>query len=166
MSAQEWGRFMPTLEEIGFHWSSTIIWVKDTLVMGRKDWQPRYEGIFYGWRGDAPRLYPLKEDRTQTDVWEFDRPKKSPLHPTQKPMDVISKPISFCSKPGDIVLDLFGGSGTTLIASEQLDRSCYLNELDEKYCDVIIRRFTQMKGSDGIYALRDGQKIGWEELTA
>ncbi|MDL2206251.1 ParB N-terminal domain-containing protein [Eubacteriales bacterium OttesenSCG-928-N13] len=160
MSAQEWGRFMPTLEEIGFHWSSTIIWVKDTLVLGRKDWQPRYEGIFYGWRGDAPRLYPITETRKETDVWEFDRPKRSELHPTQKPLDVLAKAIKFCSRDGDIVLDLFSGSASTLISADQLGRVAYLQELDEKYADVGVRRYVEHKGAgDGVFLLRDGVKI-------
>lgn len=164
MSAQEWGRFMPVLEDIGWHWSSTIIWVKDTLVLGRKDWQPRYEGIFYGWRGDAPRLYPLKETRTETDVWEFDRPKKSPLHPTQKPIEVMAKAVHYCSREGDIILDLFSGSASTLIAAEQLGRVAYLQELDEKYVDVGVRRYIEHKGSDdSVFLLRDGERIPFKE---
>jgi DNA modification methylase len=151
---------MPTLEKIGWHWSSTIIWVKDTLVMGRKDWQPRYEGIFYGWRNDAPRLYPLKDKRNETDVWEFDRPKKNPLHPTQKPIDVIGKPINFCSRKGDIVLDLFSGSASTLVAADQLGRIAYLQELDEKYVDVGVRRYIEHKGTgDGVFLLRDDRAV-------
>ncbi len=170
MSAQEWGRFMPALEDIGWHWSSTIIWVKDSLVLGRKDWQPRYEGMFYGWRGDAPRLYPLKEDRTQTDVWEFDRPKKNPLHPTQKSLELIGKPIHFSSREGDIVLDLFSGSASTLIAADQLKRTCYTMELDEKFVDVGVKRYYQYSlehknSDDGIYLIRDGQKVKHNEVA-
>jgi DNA modification methylase len=164
MSAQEWGRFMPTLEKIGWHWSSTIIWVKDSLVLGRKDWQPRYEGIFYGWHNGAPRLYPMKDIRTETDVWEFDRPKKNPLHPTQKPLDVVGKPIQFCSRENDIVLDLFSGSASTLIAAEQINRTAYMQELDEKYVDVGVMRYIRHKGtSDDIYLLRGDKKIPFSE---
>ena len=159
MSAQEWGRFMPTLEAIGWHWSSTIIWAKDTLVLGRKDWQPRYEGIYYGWHGGAPRLYPLKENRKETDVWEFDRPKKSPLHPTQKPLDVLGKAIHYSSRAGDIVLDLFGGSASTLIAADQMNRTACLQELDPKYVDVGVIRFIERQGSDRDVFLSRGDEI-------
>ena len=165
MSAQEWGRFMPTLEEIGWHWSSTIIWVKDSLVLGRKDWQPRYEGMFYGWRGDAPRLYPLKETRTETDVWEFNRPKKSPLHPTQKPLDVLGKAIKFCSRKNDIVLDLFSGSASTLIAAEQLNRICYTMELDERFVDVGVKRYVEYTHNESnVFLLRGNEKIPYIEV--
>ena len=167
MSAQEWGRFMPTLEAIGWHWSSTIIWAKDTLVLGRKDWQPRYEGIYYGWHGGAPRLYPLKENRKETDVWEFDRPKRSPLHPTQKPLDVLGKAIQFSSRTGDIVLDLFGGSASTLIAADQMNRTAYLQELDPKYVDVGVRRYIeQVKSDTDVYLLRDGARMRYAELAS
>ena len=165
MSAQEWGRFMPTLEAIGWHWSSTIIWAKDTLVLGRKDWQPRYEGIYYGWHGGAPRLYPLKENRKETDVWEFDRPKRSPLHPTQKPLDVLGKAIHFSSRAGDIVLDLFGGSASTLIAADQMARTAYLQELDPIYVDVGVRRYIEQKGSDrDVFLSRGDEKISFAKV--
>ncbi|WP_407312079.1 site-specific DNA-methyltransferase [Desulfosporosinus sp. SB140] len=165
MSAQEWPTIDFTLREVGWHWSSSIIWVKDSLVLGRKDYQPRYEAIWYGWPEGTTRLYPLKEDRTQTDVWLFDRPKRSPLHPTQKPLDLISKPITLSSRSGDIVLDLFGGSGSTLIAADQLGRTAYLHELDEKFVDVIVKRYIEHKGgSDDVYLIRNGEKTAWENV--
>lgn len=165
MSAQEWPTIDFTLREIGWHWSSSIIWVKDSLVLGRKDYQPRYEAIWYGWQEGTTRLYPLKEDRTQTDVWLFDRPKRSPLHPTQKPLDLISKPITLSSRPGDIVLDLFGGSGSVLIGADQLGRTAYLQELDEKFVDVIVKRYIEHKGgSDDVYLIRNGEKVAWKDI--
>jgi len=165
MSAQEWPTIDEVLREIGWHWSSSIIWVKDSLVLGRKDWQPRYEAIFYGWNEGGPRLYPLKEDRTQTDVWEFDRPKRSPLHPTQKSLELIAKPITFSSREGDIVLDLFGGSGSTMISADQLGRTAYVQELDEKFVDVILKRYIEYKGgSDDVYLIRNCETIAWENV--
>ncbi len=165
MSAQEWPTIDGVLREIGWHWSSSIIWVKDSLVLGRKDFQPRYEAIWYGWQEGSQRLYPLKEDRTQTDVWEFDRPKRSPLHPTQKPLDLISKPITLSSRPGDIVLDFFGGSGSTLIAADQLGRTTYLQELDEKFVDVIVKRYIEHKSnSDEVFLIRDSEKVAWDNI--
>lgn len=165
MSAQEWPTIDEVLREIGWHWSSSIIWVKDSLVLGRKDFQPRYEALFYGWNESGPRLYPLKEDRTQTDVWEFDRPKRSPLHPTQKSLELIAKPITLSSREGDIVLDLFGGSGSTLIAADQLGRIAYLQELDEKFVDVIVKRYIEHSGgSDDVYLIRNGEKTAWENV--
>lgn len=167
MSAQEWPTIDGVLREIGWHWSSSIIWVKDSMVLGRKDFQPRYESIWYGWQEGTPRLYPLKEDRTQTDVWEFDRPKRSPLHPTQKPLELIGKAIKLCSRDKDIVLDLFGGSASTMIAADQLGRVAYLQELDEKFVDVGIRRFIEYKGSaSDVYLLRDGKKIPYDDALA
>ncbi len=142
MSAQEWGNLMLTLSQNGFHWSSTIIWNKDQLVLSRKDYHTKYEPIWYGWK-DGSRLCPL-EDRKQCDVWDFDRPKRSNEHPTMKPVALVARAITNSSHKGDVVLDLFGGSGTTLIAAEETGRSCCMMELDPKYVDVIINRWEQL----------------------
>ncbi|HBQ65250.1 MAG TPA: DNA modification methylase [Clostridiales bacterium] len=164
MSAQEWGNCMLTLKENGFHWSSTIIWNKDRIVLSRKDYHTRYEPIWYGWHNGAPRRCPL-EDRKQCDVWDIPRPSVSELHPTTKPIELVARAIKNSSYPDHVVVDLFGGSGTTLIAAEQTNRSCFMGEMDEKYCDVIAKRFALQTGRhDGIYVLRDGEKIGWESL--
>ncbi len=149
MSAQEWGNLMLALDENNFHWSSTIIWNKDHMVLSRKDYHTKYEPIWYGWKDDAPRLHPL-EDRKQSDVWDFDRPIKSELHPTMKPVALVARAIANSSNKGDAVLDLFGGSGTTLMACEQLHRKCYMSELDPKYVDVIIERWEQQTGQEAI----------------
>lgn len=145
MSAQEWGNLMLSLKENQYHWSSTIIWNKDHLVLSRKDYHTKYEPIWYGWKEGAARLYPLK-DRKQSDVWDVKRPIRSPLHPTTKPIELIEIAINNSSNKGSIVLDLFLGSGSTLIAAEKLNRKCYGMELDEKYCDVIIERWEQFTG--------------------
>jgi len=159
MSAQEWGNLMIALHEAGFHWSSTIIWSKDSLVLQRKDYHTQYEPIWYGWL-DGKRLCPLT-DRKQSDVWQIPRPKKSELHPNTKPLALIARAIMNSSRPGDIVLDTFGGSGSTLLAAEQTDRSCRMAELDPKYAGVILRRYAEFKGNNGadITVVRDGQVI-------
>ena len=144
MSAQEWGNMMLTLAQNNYHWSSTIIWNKDSLVLSRKDYHTKYEPIWYGWK-EGSRLCPL-EDRKQSDVWDIPRPKKSEEHPTMKPVELVARAITNSSKKGDVVIDLFGGSGTTLIASEQTGRCCRMMELDPKYVDVIVNRWEQLTG--------------------
>jgi DNA modification methylase len=171
MSAQEWGNVMLALGEAGFHWSSTIIWAKDTLVLSRKDYHTQYEPIWYGWlEGKAPatskRLCPL-EDRKQSDLWQIPRPKASPEHPTMKPVSLVAKALLNSSRAGDVSLDLFGGSGTTLIAAEQTDRICHMMELDPKYCDVIAQRYIKQAGSDAeVCLLRDGVRVPYAEVVA
>jgi len=146
MSAQEWGVIMQVMENASYHWSSTIIWAKDQMVLSRKDYHTQYEPIWYGWL-DGTRLQPVK-DRTQTDLWEIPRPKVSEEHPTMKPIALCAKAIKNSSKAGDIVLDPFLGSGSTLIAAEQTNRICYGMELDPKYVDVIRKRYAQLIGRD------------------
>lgn len=145
MSAQEWGNLMLVLKENGMHWSSTIIWSKDQAVLSRKDYNTQYEPIWYGWEGSKPRVQQV-EDHTQTDVWQIPRPKVSEEHPTMKPVELVAKAILNSSKPKAKVLDLFGGSGTTMIACEETGRQCYMMELDPHYCDVIIDRWETYTG--------------------
>ncbi len=149
MSAQEWPIIDGALRDAGFHWSSTIIWAKDRLVMSRKDYHTQYEPIWYGWNETGPRLSPL-EDRCQSDLWAIDRPSKSELHPTTKPIELVERAIANSSKKGDLVLDLFGGSGSTLIAATKVGRRSCLMELDPKYCDVILKRWAEMTGGDPV----------------
>tara|TARA_R100000329_G_C7614991_1_gene218292 strand:- start:1125 stop:2411 length:1287 start_codon:yes stop_codon:yes gene_type:complete len=150
MSAQEWPVVDHHLREVNFHWSSTIIWKKDTHVLSRKDYHTQYEPIWYGWNSDAPRLNPLK-DRKQSDVWDFDRPMVSDLHPTTKPVELVERAINNSSGGKDIVLDLFLGSGSTLIAAEKTGRICRGMELDPKYCDVIIKRWQDFTGQVALH---------------
>lgn len=145
MSAQEWPVIDRNLREAGFHWSSTVIWAKDRLVLSRKDYHTQYEPIWYGWNADAARLA-VVEDRKQSDLWQVDRPARSELHPTMKPIELVQKSIVNSSKPGDIVIDSFGGSGSTLIACEQTNRKCRMVELDPQYCDVILARWEKFTG--------------------
>jgi len=140
MSAQEWGNMMLTLAANEYHWSSTIIWNKDSLVLSRKDYHTKYEPIFYGWKEGQARLHPL-DDRKQCDVWDIPRPKISELHPTTKPVELVVRAIKNSSNMKNIVLDLFGGSGTTLIACIDTERYCRMMELDPKYVDVIVKRY-------------------------
>jgi DNA modification methylase len=130
------------------HLSSTIIWVKNSLVMGHGDYHYRHEPILYGWvKNGTHQFY---GDRTNTTVWEIDRPTASKLHPTMKPIALIDKAIMNSSKSDDIVLDLFGGSGSTLIACEKTNRTCYMMELSETYCDVIIKRWEDYAGATAL----------------
>ena len=149
MSAQEWGNMMLALAQNDYHWSSTIIWNKDQLVLSRKDYHTKYEPIWYGWKSGNSRLHPLA-DRKQCDVWDIDRPRQSVEHPTMKPVELVARAITNSSNVGDSVLDLFGGSGTTLIAAEQTGRTCYMMELDPHYCDVIIQRWEHFTGGKAV----------------
>jgi len=167
MSSQEWGNLMISAKEAGLHWSSTIIWAKDRLVLSRKDYHTQYEPIYYGWYAPngEPRLCPL-EDRGQSDHWAFERPLKSPEHPTMKPIALVARAINNSSHAGDAVLDLFGGSGTTLLAAEQTDRISFMMELDPKYCDVICKRYIEHQKTDsGVFLLRDSQRTAYHEIA-
>lgn len=121
-----------------------LIWNKNSLVLGRQDYQWKHEPCLYGWKDGAPHLW--ASDRKQVTVLNFDRPTRSAEHPTMKPVSLFAYQISNNTHEGDIVLDSFGGSGTTLIACEQLKRKCYMAELAPHYCDVIIRRWENLTG--------------------
>lgn len=138
MSDKEWARMFTILESLDAHWSSTVVWVKNQLVLSPKDYHSRHELIWYGWGKNGKRL-PL-DDRTQTDVWEFDRPQRSDEHPTMKPVPLVQKGIENSSKEGDRVYEPFAGSGTTLVACQNLNRKCYAIEISENYCAVILER--------------------------
>ena len=142
----------------GFHYSTTCIWVKDTLVIGRADFQQRHEPVIYAFKDTAKHKF--YGDRKQTTVWEFDRPKKSKLHPTMKALPLIAYPIKLSSQENGIILDLFGGSGSTLMAADQMNRSCYTSELDPKYASAIVRRYTAAHGgTKNITVIRNGVEL-------
>lgn len=145
MGAKEWAVIDSALRAHGFYWSSTIVWVKDQFVFSQKDYHTQYEPMWYGWYDRAPRLMPLV-DRKQSDVWFIDRPKKSEEHPTMKPPALVERSLLNSSQVGDIVLDLFAGSGTTLRASETTKRICYTMEKDPKYAAVCLELWHQMTG--------------------
>jgi DNA modification methylase len=136
------------------HFSCQIIWVKDTLVMGRGDYHSKHEPIFYGWILGGSHKF--EGDRKQTSVWEFERPKRSECHSTMKPVGLVAKGISNSSKGEDLIFDLFLGSGTTMVAAHQLNRKCYGMELDPKYCQVIVDRMLALDPT--IEIKRNGEK--------
>ena len=147
----------------GFHYSTTCIWVKQSLVLGRFDYQMRHEPVIYAFKDTVKHKF--YGDRKQTTVWEFDRPSKSKLHPTTKPLPLIAYPMKNSSLVNSIVLDLFGGSGSTLMAAEQMDRTAYLMELDPVYASAIVRRFVAYRGNtEGVHIIRDGQKLPCSEV--
>ena len=147
----------------GFHYSTTCIWVKNALVIGRMDYQMRHEPIIYAFKDTARHKF--YGDRKQTTIWEFDKPTKSKLHPTMKPLPLIAYPMRNSSQVNGVVLDLFGGSGSTLIVAEQLDRTACLMELDTKYASVIVRRFAAYCGNtDSISVIRNGEKLACKEV--
>ena len=147
----------------GFHYSTTCVWVKDSLVLGRMDYQMRHEPVLYCFKDTAKHKF--YGDRKQTTVWEFDKPRQSKLHPTMKPLQLISYPMKMSSQENGIVIDLFGGSGSTLITAEQLGRICFTMELDPKYASAIVRRYVALKHDTAdITCIRDGQEIPCLEI--
>ena len=152
MSSKEWPTVARVLAEEGGHWSDTIIWTKDRFVLGRADYQRRYELLWYGWNEGAQRYW--CGDRDQSDVWEIARPATAPLHPIMKPLALMERAISNSSQPRDTVLDLFLGSGSTLIACERTDRKCAALELEPVYVDVALARWERFSG--GVAVRADG----------
>ena len=144
--------FRKAFKDAGFKLAECLIWKKDCFVMGRQDYQWQHEPVLYGWKEGKAHYF--INDRTQSTILEFDRPKQSTLHPTMKPIELIAKLIKNSSKENDIILDLFGGSGSTTIAAEQLNRKCYTMELDPKYCDVIVKRWETMTNREAILEKR------------
>jgi DNA modification methylase len=145
MSASEYSTVDMKLRRNEWHWSSNVIWAKNAFVLGRKDYHSQHEAIWYGWRDGAPRCVPVA-DRTQGDVWFFDRPPRHEAHPTMKPIRLVARAITNSSRQGDLIGDFFGGSGSTLLAAEQLARRAALVELDPRYCDLTVERFEQLTG--------------------
>jgi DNA modification methylase len=145
MSTKEWPTVSRLLTAVGGHWSDTIIWAKDRHVLGRADYQRAYEPIWYGWPDGVAHHW--CGDRDQTNVWTIARPAVADLHPHMKPLSLVERAIENSSVPGEIVLDLFHGSGTTLIAAERTGRTCYGLELDPHYCAVAIARWESFTGN-------------------
>lgn len=140
--------FRNAFKSCGFKLAQCLVWVKNTFVMGRQDYQWRHEPILYGWKPGAGHYF--VDNRKQSTVLEFDKPSRNAEHPTMKPVDLLVYLIKNSSKENDLILDLFGGSGSTLIAAEQTQRRCYTMELDPKYCDVIIKRWENLTGEKAI----------------
>lgn len=144
--------FRKAFKDAGYKLVECLIWKKDCFVMGRQDYQWQHEPILYGWKEGAAHHF--INDRTQSTILEFDRPRQSSLHPTMKPIDLVARLLKNSSKENDKILDLFGGSGSTIIAAEQLNRNCYTMELDPKYCDVIVKRWESLTNKEAILERR------------
>lgn len=161
-SDTEGENFRRAYREAGLKLAECIIWVKNTFVMGRQDYQWRHEPILYGWK--EGRGHYFVNDRTQDTVWEIPKPTRNALHPTMKPLALCAKAIKNSSKPKDLIVDLFGGSGSTLIAAEGVKRICFMMELDEKYCDVIVHRFINEYGPEEVFLIRGDIKTPYSEV--
>ncbi len=150
--------------DAGFHLAGVCIWVKNSLVLGRSDYQWQHEPVLYGFLKNGRHHW--YSDRKQTTIWNYDKPKKNENHPTSKPLDLLGHPICNSSQEGSLVLDVFGGSGSTLMACEQLGRTCYTMELDEKYASVILRRYAESaEDVRDIYVFRGDEKIPYAALA-
>lgn len=154
--------FRRAFSEAGFYLSGTCIWKKQSLVLGRSPYHWQHEPVLFGWKKSGKHAW--YSDRKQSTIWEFDKPRKNGDHPTMKPVPLVAYPIVNSSMTGCIVLDPFGGSGSTLIACEQAERVCYTVELDEKYCDVIVKRYIEQSGADGVYLVRGGKQTEYAKV--
>ncbi len=156
--------FRKAFIDAGFHLAGVCIWVKNSLVLGRSDYQWQHEPVLYGFLQNGK--HPWYSDRKQTTIWNYDKPKRNQNHPTSKPLDLLGYPIGNSSQENGIVIDTFGGSGSTLMACEQMNRICYTMELDEKYASVILRRYVEDTGDkDGVFVIRNGEKIPYADLV-
>ena len=156
--------FRRAFVDAGFHLAGVCIWVKNSLVLGRSDYQWQHEPVLYGFLKNGKHCW--YSDRKQTTIWNFDKPKRNENHPTSKPLDLLAYPICNSSQENAIVLDTFGGSGSTLMSCEQTNRICHTMELDPKYASVILRRYVEYKqSSDDVYVMRGGEKIPYSDLV-
>ena len=156
--------FRKAFIDAGFHLAGVCIWVKNSLVLGRSDYQWQHEPVLFGWKKDGKHRW--YADRKQTTIWNYDKPKRNKNHPTSKPLDLLGYPICNSSQENAIVIDTFGGSGSTLMACEQTNRICYMMELDEKYASVILRRYVEdTKNAYNVYVVRNGQQIFYKDLV-
>lgn len=188
----EWYNFRKAFMRAGFKLSQGLVWVKHSLTIGRQDYQWRHESIIYGWKEGAGHKWYGKrnkntvieedaeiEDLTKRELIElvnkildgtpetiirFDRPTKNDLHPTMKPIGLLGYLIKNSSIEGNLIVDLFGGSGSTLIASEQMNRKCYTMDLDPRYCDAIVKRYAQFTENEDIKVVRNGKTIPYKEI--
>lgn len=156
--------FRKAFNNAGFYLSGCCIWKKPSLVLGRSPYQWQHEPCLYGWKKKGKHQW--YSGRKETTIWEFEKTKKNTEHPTMKPISLLAYPITNSSMSNTIILDPFGGSGSTLIACEQTDRSCYTIELDEKFCDVIVKRYIEQVGTDkDVSVLRNGKEYKYGEVS-
>jgi DNA modification methylase len=161
MSSSEWPTLHRSWQEAGGKWSSTIIWAKNTFALGRADYHQQFEAMLYGWKAGNQHYWCGARD--QENVWHFDKPARNDLHPTMKPVALVERAIRNSSKHRDIVLDPFGGSGTTMIAAERTGRQAVLLEIDPAYVDVIVRRWEDVSGQP---AILDGEDRTFDDVAA
>ena len=156
--------FRKAFIDAGFHLAGVCIWVKNSLVLGRSDYQWQHEPVLFGWKKGGKHSW--YSDRKQTTIWNYDKPKRNKNHPTSKPLDLLGYPICNSSQENAIILDTFGGSGSTLMACEQLNRICHMMELDEKYASVILRRYVEDTGDkENVYVIRGDEQIPYSALV-
>ncbi len=156
--------FRRAFVDAGFHLAGCCIWVKNSLVLGRSDYQWQHEPVLYGFLQNGK--HPWYSDRKQTSIWNFDKPKRNKNHPTSKPLDLLAYPIGNSTQMNAVVIDTFGGSGSTLMACEQTGRICCTMELDEKYASVILRRYVEDGGNpEDVYVERNGEKFMYSDLV-
>ncbi len=156
--------FRKAFIDAGFHLAGVCIWVKNSLVLGRSDYQWQHEPILYGFLQNGK--HPWYADRKQTTIWNYDKPKRNKDHPTSKPLNLLGYPIQNSSQENAVILDTFGGSGSTLMACEKLNRICYMMELDPKYASVILRRYVEDTNDAGdVHVERNGEKIPYSNLV-
>jgi len=155
--------FRKAFADAGFYLSGTCIWKKQSLVLGRSPYQWQHEPVLFGWKKKGKHQW--YTGRKESTIWEFDKPKKNGDHPTMKPIPLLAYPIMNSSMSNTVVLDPFGGSGSTLIACEQTERICHTIELDEKFCDVIVKRYIEQVGSSkDVKVQRDGLTYSFDEV--
>ena len=156
--------FRKAFIDAGFHLAGVCIWAKNSLVLGRSDYQWQHEPVLYGFLQDGKHKW--YAGRKQTTIWNFDKPKRNADHPTSKPLDLLAYPIGNSTQENAIVIDTFGGSGSTMMACEQMNRICFMMELDEKYASVILRRYVEDTGyTENVYVMREGEKISYTDLV-
>ena len=158
--------FRKAFTEAGFHLAGCCIWVKDSLVLGRSDYQWQHEPVLYGFLQNGKHYWSKEAGRKQTTIWNFKKPKRNGNHPTSKPLDLLGYPIGNSTRENAVVLDTFGGSGSTMMACEQTNRTCRMMELDEKYASVILRRAVENGvAPEDIFVEREGERIPYSDLV-
>lgn len=155
--------FRKAFKDAGFYLSGCCVWKKNALVLGRSPYQWQHEPVLYGWKQKGKHQW--FSDRKQTTIWEYDRPKSSKEHPTMKPVQLMAYPIQNSSMRGTLILDPFLGSGSTLIAADQTGRICYGIELDEKFVDVIVKRYMEATEKTDVKLIREGRILSFEEAV-
>lgn len=155
--------FRRAFKDAGFYLSGCCVWKKNALVLGRSPYQWQHEPVLYGWKQKGKHQW--FSDRKQTTIWEYDRPKSSKEHPTMKPVQLMAYPIQNSSMRGTLILDPFLGSGSTLIAADQTGRICYGIELDEKFVDVIVKRYMEATEKTDVKLIREGRTLFFEEAV-